>query len=176
MQKRIGAIAVDALISACSSTPQKSADAEPSESPSGAAPATVELVAGPAETETQRLERIIKVLGSTSIYFDYDNDAVKPDYQGLLTQDYEALRSAPKLSIRLEGNADECGSREYNLALGQKRAEDVRRALGILGLPEARVEAVSYGKEKPRAACHEETCWAENRRVDVVAAMPDRSR
>lgn len=73
------------------------------------------------------------------------------------------LMSVPKLSITLAGNADERGSSEYNLALGQERAESVKRVLKLLGVPEARLEAISYGKEKPRAVCHEEKCWAENR-------------
>jgi peptidoglycan-associated lipoprotein len=73
------------------------------------------------------------------------------------------------MSVRLEGNADERGSTEYNLALGQKRAEAVRHAMALLGVPEGSMEAVSYGKEKLRAKCHEEKCWAEDRRVDFAA-------
>jgi len=134
-----------------------------------AQPASALPVVAPAETEAQRLDRIVKNLAGKSIYFDYDDFTVKPEYQALIKQDADLLRSAARLTVRLEGNADERGSVEYNLALGQKRAEAVKRALEMLGLPDARVEAVSYGKEKPRATCHEEKCWAENRRVDVIA-------
>ena len=90
----------------------------------------------------------------------------------LLRQDYDMLKASPNLPVRLEGNGDERGSTEYNLALGQKRAEAVRHALELMGLPIAQVEAVSYGKEKPRATCHEEKCWAENRRVDFSDRKP----
>ncbi|MFA6314177.1 MAG: OmpA family protein [Sterolibacterium sp.] len=69
-------------------------------------------------------------------------------------------------TLILEGNAGERGSVEYNLALGQHRAEAVKRSLKLLGLPESQVEAISYGKEKPRAICREEKCWAKTRRVD----------
>jgi peptidoglycan-associated lipoprotein len=77
------------------------------------------------------------------------------------------------LTDRLEGNADERGSREYNLALGQNRAEAVKHALQLLGVPDSQVEVVSFGEEKPRSTCHEEKCWAENRRVDVSNKKPE---
>ncbi|HQR03326.1 MAG: peptidoglycan-associated lipoprotein Pal [Proteobacteria bacterium] len=153
------------LIAACSSAPPKAeppavAVAQPAPPP----PAP----AAPAETEAQRIDRVVAQLASKSIYFDYDQFTIKPEFQALLQQDFDALMSVPSASIRLEGNADERGSTEYNLALGQKRAEAVKRALKLLGIPEARMEAISYGKEKPRATCHEERCWAENRRVDFA--------
>ncbi|MDD5249407.1 MAG: peptidoglycan-associated lipoprotein Pal [Rhodocyclaceae bacterium] len=173
MQRTLIALAVCGLLSACSSTPEKTA-ATPAPAPK-AASAVANPVAS-AETEAQRIDRIVKILAGKSIYFDYDNYSVKPEYQDLLKQDFAALKSAPSLSIRLEGNADERGSTEYNLALGQKRAEAVRRALTLLGVPEARLEAISYGKEKPRTECHEEKCWAENRRVDLAAKKLDGSK
>ena len=120
------------------------------------------------ESEAQKLDRIIKTLAASSVYFDYDNFSIKPQYQDTLQQDADLLRSAPPLSIRVVGNADERGSSEYNLALGQKRAEAVRRALAAFGIADIRMETISYGKEKPRATCHEESCWAQNRRVDFA--------
>ena len=78
------------------------------------------------------------------------------------------LSANPKLSIRVEGNADERGSAEYNLALGQKRAESVVRALKLYGVKDSQMEAVSWGKEKPKAMGHDEAAWAQNRRVDLV--------
>lgn len=135
-----------------------------------ARPATPTPVA--AETDAQKLDRIIKTLASKSIYFDYDNYEIKPEYQAVLKADFEALKTAPRFKLMLEGNADERGSTEYNLALGQKRAEAVKHALQVLGVPEAQLEAVSFGKEKPRSACHEEKCWADNRRVDLANGKP----
>ncbi len=171
MQRSLIALAACGLLAACSSAPEKAAQpgAQQSPAPKSMPAPVIAPIAAPNETEAQRLERIVKLLADKSIYFDYDNYAVKPEYQDLLRHDYAALKSAPNLTIRLEGNADERGSTEYNLALGQKRAEAVKRALKLLGLPEANVEATSYGKEKPRATCHAESCWAENRRVDFAA-------
>lgn len=171
MQRSLIALVVGSLLTACSSTSDKAAQPGAGEAPvpkSMPAP-TIAPIAAPQETEAQRLGRIVKTLADKSIYFDYDGYVIKPEYQRLLRADYEALKAAPTLAIRLEGNADERGSTEYNLALGQKRAEAVRRALAQLGIAAAQLEAVSYGKEKPRADCHEERCWAENRRVDFAA-------
>ena len=103
-----------------------------------------------------------------SIYFDYNEFSVKPEYQDMLTQNFGSQKTRDSAPIRLEGNADERGSTEYNLALGQKRAEAVKKQLQILGVPEAQLEAVSFGSEKPRDSCHEEKCWATNRRVDII--------
>ncbi len=162
MQRIMLALAACGLLSACSSAPQK-VDAAAS-TPN--ATATKQTAA--AETEAERLDRIAKTLAGQSLYFDYDNYAIKSEGQQTLKQDFDLLKSAPQVSLRIEGNADERGSSEYNLALGQKRAEATRRALVLLGVPEAQLEATSYGKERPRANCHEEKCWAENRRVDFA--------
>jgi peptidoglycan-associated lipoprotein len=72
--------------------------------------------------------------------------------------------------VVLQGNCDERGSREYNLALGQRRADAVKQRMVLLGVPQTRIETVSFGKEKPRATCHDESCWSQNRRVDFVHA------
>lgn len=169
LHARLALIAASVLlVTACSSTKPPP---EPAAAPVTTAPApapSAAPVAPAGETDAQRLERIIATLSANPIYFDYDNYTVKPEYQGLLEKDYQALKTMPAMQVRLEGNADERGSSEYNLALGQKRAEAVRRALGILGMPDANIEAVSFGKEKPKADCHEEKCWAENRRVDFA--------
>ena len=76
----------------------------------------------------------------------------------------------PKDHITVQGNCDERGSSEYNVALGQRRADEVKEHLVMLGVPAARIETVSFGKEKPRELCHQEKCWAENRRADFVDA------
>lgn len=102
-----------------------------------------------------------------SIYFDYNDYTVKPEYQDMMRQNFGSQRPRDAAPIRIEGNADERGSPEYNLALGQKRAEAVKKQLLVLGMPETQLEAVSFGSEKPRETCHEERCWAANRRVDM---------
>ena len=161
----LGAVALAAV--ACSSTkpaPVATASA-PSTSSSSAEPMAV---SPQGETQAQILQRIVDMLASNSIYFDYNTYTIKPEYQTVLQKDFDALKRMPPVSLRLEGNADERGSAEYNLALGQKRAEAVRQALNILGMPDNNVEAVSFGKEKPKADCHDESCWSQNRRVDLA--------
>ena len=102
-----------------------------------------------------------------SVYFEYDNFSVKPDYSPMLEMHGKYLAANPKLAIRVEGNADERGSKEYNLALGQKRAEAVVRTLKVYGVRENQMEAVSWGEEKPRAQGHDEAAFSQNRRVDL---------
>jgi peptidoglycan-associated lipoprotein len=105
-----------------------------------------------------------------SVYFDYDLFTIKSEFTAMLELHANYLKSHPELQVKLEGNADERGGREYNLSLGQKRSEAVKRALVTLGAGQAQLEAVSYGEEKPRATGHDEVSWAENRRVDFVYA------
>ncbi len=101
------------------------------------------------------------------IYFDYDSFTIKPEFQGAVEAHakYMAVNKTSKLSV--EGHTDERGGREYNLALGQKRAEAVRRALGLLGVTDAQVEAVSFGKEKPANSGMDEAALAKNRRAEL---------
>jgi len=103
-----------------------------------------------------------------AIYFDFDESLIKKQYEDLVLKHSRYLVENPQRSVRLEGNADERGSREYNLALGNQRAEVVKRSLMLLGVPEKRIETVSFGEEKPRATGHDDVSWAENRRVDFV--------
>ena len=100
------------------------------------------------------------------IYFDYDSYTVKPDYQSVVDQHARFLQSRPNARLVLEGNTDQRGSREYNLALGQKRAEAVRRALTLVGASDNQIEAVSFGKEKPAVEGNSEDAYAKNRRVE----------
>lgn len=102
-----------------------------------------------------------------SVYFDFDQFNVKQQYLSVAEQHGKYLNVNKPLSVRVEGNADERGGREYNLALGQKRAEAVAKALKVYGARDLQVEPVSWGKEKPKAQGHDEAAWAENRRVDV---------
>ena len=103
-----------------------------------------------------------------SIYFDYNSFVIKSDSQPLIEAHAKYLTAQKRQKIIIQGNTDERGGREYNLALGQKRAEAVRRSLSLLNVPESQMEAVSFGKERPRALGSNEAAWAENRRADIV--------
>ena len=107
-------------------------------------------------------------LAKRSIYFNFDDYTVKPEYEPLLKLHAEYLKSHPQRHVRIGGNTDERGSSEYNLALGQKRSEAVRRELVLFGVQDTQLEAVSFGKEKPVATGHDEASWAQNRRADLV--------
>ncbi len=107
-------------------------------------------------------------LSKRSVHFDFDSFVVKDEYRPMLEAHAGYLMSKRDARVILQGNADERGSREYNLALGQKRAEAVRKALAVLGVSEAQMEAISFGEEKPRNEADTEEAYAENRRADVV--------
>jgi len=102
-----------------------------------------------------------------SVYYEFDKADLSAEDRRLVEANARYLRQHPETKVRIEGNADERGSAEYNLALGQRRAEGVAKALRAGGVTEDRLEAVSYGKEKPKADGHDEKSWAENRRSDI---------
>lgn len=101
------------------------------------------------------------------IYFDYDSYAIKPEFQGAVDAHARFLNANKTRKMAIEGHTDERGGREYNLALGQKRSEAVRRALALLGVGESQIEAVSFGKEKPANTSADEAGWALNRRAEI---------
>ena len=101
------------------------------------------------------------------VYFDYDSSSIKPEFQGLIESNARFLMADRKRRLLIEGHTDERGGREYNLALGQKRAQAVQQALSLLGVDEAQVEAVSFGKEKPAAIGSDEAAMAKNRRAEL---------
>ena len=103
-----------------------------------------------------------------SVYFDFDDFTVKKEYSSVVERHGKYGSSNSQLKIKVEGNADERGGREYNLALGQKRAEAVARALKVYGVKDSQVEPVSFGSEKPKASGHDEASWSQNRRADVA--------
>ena len=105
--------------------------------------------------------------GVNVVYFDYDSFTLKPEARAVLERNAAHLQSNKQFKVQLEGHTDDRGGREYNLALGQKRAETVRRALTLLGVSDAQVEAVSFGKEKPAASGADEATYAKNRRVEI---------
>jgi peptidoglycan-associated lipoprotein len=102
-----------------------------------------------------------------SVFFDYDSFVVKDEYKPLVTAHSRYLAANRNQKITIEGNTDERGSREYNIALGQRRADSVRQMMVLLGVKEDQIETVSFGEEKPRNQGHDEAAFAENRRSDI---------
>ena len=167
LKSTICSLAVLALIAGCSSTKLDDSAANGAGAggagsggaASGGAPGTIgpnaQTAAGPVG-----VARIV--------YFDYDSYTIKPEFQSLIDGHARFLKANPQRRISIEGHTDERGGREYNLALGQKRSEAVRRALTLLGVNDAQIEAVSFGKEKPAAQGTGEDVWAQNRRAEIV--------
>ena len=166
LKRTIYSLAIVALIAGCSSG-TKLSDAPVSDrgaagaggTASGVAPVTIDANARNAQGPVG-VARII--------YFDFDSYTVKPEFQSLIDGHARFLKANPQRRVSIEGHTDERGGREYNLALGQKRSEAVRRALGLLGVGDNQVEAVSFGKEKPAAPGSTEEAWAQNRRAEIA--------
>ncbi len=106
--------------------------------------------------------------GRKIIYFDFDKSEIKPEFADIVTANAQNLTSHPSAKLKLEGNTDERGTREYNIGLGERRAQAVRRALMLQGVAESQLSTVSFGAERPAAEGDEESAWAQNRRVELV--------
>ena len=117
---------------------------------------------------TDPLNDATGMLAKRRVYFDFNSYVVKDEFKPVIEAHSQYLIKNADRKIVIQGNTDERGGSEYNLALGQKRAEAVRRALNLLGVPDAQIEAVSFGKEKPKATGSNEAAWAENRRADIA--------
>jgi peptidoglycan-associated lipoprotein len=167
-------VAVAAALAGCASKETKTdtpvADRSSVSQPQGSAgagtmtrPSSQGTVAGNPLAQGQLAQR--------SVYFDYDSNAVKDEYRGLV-QAHSRYMTGDKrdAKVRIEGNCDERGSREYNLALGQRRAEAVKKVMTVLGVSDGRIETISYGEEKPKADGHDESAWSQNRRADIKYA------
>jgi peptidoglycan-associated lipoprotein len=107
-------------------------------------------------------------LSNRVIYFDFDSSDIKPDYTGVVAAHARNLAANASIKVRLEGHTDERGSREYNIGLGERRAQAVKRALMLQGVGESQITTVSYGEERPAVTGHTEEAWARNRRVEIV--------
>jgi peptidoglycan-associated lipoprotein len=143
---------------AAPSDESQTSGADASKAFGAAGDATGAGVAGPSGAQLQ----------NRTIYFDFDSSEVKSDYNSLITAHARYLAANPSTRVRLEGNTDERGSREYNIGLGERRAQSVRRALTLQGVAESQITTVSYGEERPAVTGHTEEAWARNRRVDIV--------
>jgi len=161
--------ALAALASACS-TPKVEEKAPVAEAPAPAPvkPVETRAVQTVQTPEVDPLNDPKGLLVKRSVYFDFDSYAIKDEFNPLLSAHAKYLESHTSRKILVQGNTDERGGREYNLALGQKRAVAVTKSLTTLGVNASQLEAVSLGKEKPKATGHDEAAWAENRRADIV--------
>ena len=121
--------------------------------------------------ESKKLAAEIQELQKQSIYFDFDKADIKPEYKDVIVKQAEFIKAHKNDVVTVEGNCDERGSTEYNVALGDRRANAARNSLELLGVPETQIKTVSLGEEKPRLTCHEENCWKENRRDDFVHGL-----
>ncbi|ADI30191.1 peptidoglycan-associated lipoprotein Pal [Methylotenera versatilis] len=176
MKKILVPLLLAGMISACAGSHVKEAPsnvakmpvASPKQAEPESPPPAVTSSAPENKIEVNPLTDPNNILSKRSVYFDFDKYVVKPEYRTLLEAHAKYLLSHPEKSIRIEGNADDRGSREYNLALGQKRAVAVKSLANLLGVPDKQIETISYGEEKPKATGEDETSWAENRRADIV--------
>jgi peptidoglycan-associated lipoprotein len=108
------------------------------------------------------------ILSKRSVYYDLDKSDVKAEYKPMVEAHAKYLIGNKGAKIAVQGNTDERGSREYNIALGNRRADSVKNMMNVYGVPDSQIETVSFGEEKPRATCKDESCWKENRRSDIV--------
>lgn len=165
-------VAATVGLSGCSTTPdaiQKPADVEsrtPASSDSGVR--TIDTTGMNAGKLPPELTDPKSILSKRSVYFDLDKYDVKAEYQSLVAAHAKFLTNRRDFKMLIQGNTDERGSREYNLALGQKRADALKKALLLQGVKEEQLESVSMGEERPKSEGHDESAWAENRRADML--------
>ena len=174
MKKLLIPALLAAFIVGCSSTPVDDNSGAPVESRSGSSGVTPVTAGG---LDSRGLPRELtdpkSVLSQRSIYFDLDKYEVKDEYKDLVAAHAKYLVTNKGFKVLIQGNTDERGSREYNLSLGQKRSDAVKRSLILLGAKEDPVESVSLGEEKPKNPGHDESAWSENRRADILYRAPD---
>jgi peptidoglycan-associated lipoprotein len=170
IKRTLWILALTAVLSACSSGVKLSEvpveDKTASANEAAAAPAPAQSSVAPVVSGNAGAQGVAPA-GVNVVYFDYDSFTLKPEARAVLERNAAHLQANKKFKVQLEGHTDDRGGREYNLALGQKRAETVRRALTLLGVSDAQLEAVSFGKEKPTANGADEAAFAQNRRVEI---------
>lgn len=167
------------VLAGCSSTPTNEQDGAAVEdrSPSAEAPKPAGKPAdsgasskplGTSSVSANPLKDPNNILSKRSIYFDYDSNIIKDEFKPLVTAHAKYLSQNRSAKVTIQGNTDERGSREYNLALGQRRADAVKQMMQLLGAGAAQIETVSFGEEKPKVQGASETAFSENRRADIV--------
>ena len=178
MQKILICALCALLLTACKSTPPTEAGAPveertPSTDAAGGATTTGTSTAGVGGTATgagarNPLKDPSSPLSKRIVYFDFDSYVVKEEYKPMVEAHGRYLQANRNARMTIQGSTDERGSREYNIALGQRRADALKKMLILYGATEIQVETVSFGKEKPRREGHDEAAWAENRRDEIV--------
>ncbi len=166
MKKLIISIVLLNLLAACASEKPKEVEAPaPTPAPVVAAPEAAPAPA--AVVEVDPLNDQSNILAKRSFYYPFDVSAVQDTDKPAVAAHAKYLSEHADRKVRLEGNADERGSNEYNLALGQRRADGVKKMLVLGGAKASQIETASYGEEKPKASGHDETSWSQNRRTDI---------
>jgi peptidoglycan-associated lipoprotein len=180
MKRLILALAASAVLAACSSTPTQEQEGAAVEDRSGATAGTQQQkpqtqTTGPTSKPLDSsgmsgnpLKDPSNILSKRSVYFELDSNVVKEEFKPVVSAHARYLQQNRAVKMTVQGNADERGSREYNLALGQRRADAVKQAMQLLGAQPDQIETVSFGEEKPKATGHDEKSWYENRRADIV--------
>jgi peptidoglycan-associated lipoprotein len=170
MKKLVISVVLINLLVACASQKPKEPEAAPAAPAApAAAPAEVKeaVAAAPAPVAVDPLNDPANILSKRSVFFPFDVSAVQEADKPIVMAHAKYLSEHPNRKVRLEGNCDERGSNEYNLALGQRRADSVKKMLELGGVKASQIETVSYGEEKPRCTDHNEACWQQNRRSDI---------
>jgi peptidoglycan-associated lipoprotein len=175
MKKILFAALVAVVVAGCTTTPttapveDKSTATTPGTTTTPGASTTGTTTSGVSGTSTVNpLKDPNNILSKRSIYFEFDSFVVEDKYKAQIEAHSRYLSGNRSAKVTLQGHTDERGSREYNIALGQKRADAVKRAMTLMGVQDVVIETISYGKEKPKREGHDEAAWAENRRVDIV--------
>ena len=172
----LSALALAAMLAGCSSVPLGDAGGAPVESRTPGAGGAGSAGAGTAGGGESRVAPVDLTKGAgnngdalsqRTVYFDFDSYAVRDEYRPLIDRFAKSLAADRKKRLQVEGHTDDRGGREYNLALGQKRAEAVAKSLALLGASDSQVEAVSFGKERPAVQGSDEAAWAKNRRAEL---------
>jgi len=170
MKKLVIGIVLVNLLAACASEKPKEAALAPAPEPKAEAPrveTSRAVAAAPAQTEVDPLNDPASILAKRSVYYPFDVAAVQDADKPVVQAHAKYLTEHANRNVRLEGNCDERGSNEYNLGLGQRRADGVKKMLELGGASSGQLESVSYGEEKPRASGHDEASWSQNRRTDL---------
>jgi len=168
MKKALFSALALALMYGCASTPETK-PAEPQAAPAQPPAAPPSSAVQPVQPGTVQGESLKDgTLGKRSVYYDLDKYDVKAEFRPLLQAHGKYLAEHRNAKMLVQGNCDERGSREYNIALGQRRSEGVKRMLVLMGATDSQVEPVSLGEEKPRCTEHAEGCWSQNRRSDML--------
>lgn len=170
MKKIIAIAALAMLIAGCSSTPtvDSSAPVQEGTTPSGPSAGAVDERSMAGDPLNDPNHPLYKSLQARSIFFDYDSDAIKSEYVPVVEAHARFLRDNANRKVLIQGNADERGSREYNIGLGQRRADAIASRMTLLGAKAGQIESTSLGEEKPRCTEATEACYGENRRGDLV--------